>query len=428
MKQSNQPLSYAHILREARTPATPDFNPGVEYSDESRLFQGIPSIERAPGGRLWATWYAGGQGESPLNYVLLTTSSNEGQAWSAPLLVIDPPGHVRACGSNVWLDLNGKLWLFWMQAHTLHDGRWGVWAMTTDSPDEERPTWSAPRRLADGVMLNKPTVRSNGEWLFPISHTTAKVMKNEKRMLPPFLRTYVLALMSPEEVQWVRQREGACVYVSTDDGETLVNRGCAKVPEEHRTHNEHMVVERHDGSLWMLLRASYGIGQSVSADGGATWSPVTESGLPHTSSRFFLRRLLSGNLLLVKHGPMSLTDASGAPNAFSRSHLTAYLSQDDGETWSGGLLLEECNCTYPDGTQAPDGTIYVIYDHGRREEKMILMATMTEEDILAGKSVSARARQRVLINRATGTIPEEDDWAQLKGKDAPDEPLIFTGI
>ncbi len=36
-----------------------------------------------------------------------------------------------------------------------------------------------------------------------------------------------------------------------------------------------MVVERKDGSLWMLLRTSYGIGQSVSADGGATWSPVS---------------------------------------------------------------------------------------------------------------------------------------------------------
>jgi len=189
-----------------------------------------------------------------------------------------------------------------------------------------------------------------------------------------------------------------------------------------------MVVERHDGSLWMLLRTSYGIGHSVSADGGATWSAVTKSGIPHTSSRFFLRRLLSGNLLLVKHGPMALADASGAPNVFDRGHLTAYLSQDDGNSWPDGLLLEERACSYPDGTQAPDGTIYIIYDHGRRKEKMILMTAMAEEDILAGKFVSPRARQKVLINQATGVIPEEDDWGRLKGKDGPDEPLIFTGI
>ncbi|MDP6115521.1 MAG: hypothetical protein QGG53_26980 [Planctomycetota bacterium] len=56
------------------------------------------------------------------------------------------------------------------------------------------------------------------------------------------------------------------------------------------------------------------------------------------------------------------------------------------------------------------------------------MAGVREEDILAGKLVSPRARQKVLVNQATGVIPEEDDWAQLKGKDGPDEPLIFTGI
>ena len=428
MTHRKKPLSYAQALGQALMPAVPNFAPGAEYSDESRLFQGIPSIECAPGGRLWATWYGGGQGESPLNYVMLATSVDDGKNWTPPVLVVDPPGHVRAVDPNVWLDPNGRLWLFWMQCHTLHDGRWGVWAMTTDDPGKERPAWSAPRRLADGVMLNKPTVRGNGEWLFPISHIPAKMLKNEKRMLPAFLRTYVLALMSPEEVLAVAEREGACVYVSTDDGETFNHRGRVRASEECSTHNEHMIVERRDGSLWMLLRTSYGIGQSVSTDGGVTWSPVVESGIPHTSSRFHLRRLLSGRLLLVKNGPMALADASGAANVFDRSHLTAFLSEDDGRSWSGGLLLEERGCTYPDATEAPDGTIYIIYDHGRRKDKMILMAIFTEEDILAGKFVSPRARRTVLVNQATGVIPDEENWSQFKGKDDPDEPLIFTGI
>jgi BNR repeat-like domain len=428
MTHKNKSLSYAEALGQALIPAVPNLAPGSEYSDESRLFQGIPSIEWTPGGRLWATWYGGGQGESPLNYVMLASSADNGKNWTPPALVIDPPGHVRAVDPNVWLDPNGRLWLFWMQCHTLHDGRWGVWAMTTDDPGEERPAWSAPRRLADGIMLNKPAVRDNGEWLFPISYVSAKMLKNEKLMLPAFLRTYLLALMSPGEVQAVEEREGACVYVSADDGKTVVKRGCVRAPEECRTHNEHMIVERRDGSLWMLLRTSYGIGQSVSTDGGATWSPVVESGIPHASSRFHLRRLLSGRLLLVKNGPMALTDASGAANVFNRSHLTAYLSDDDGRNWSQGLLLEERGCTYPDAAQGTDGTIYVIYDHGRRKEKSILMTVFSEEDVLAGKFVSPRARQKVLVNQATGVIPDEENWSQFKGKDDPEEPLIFTGI
>ena len=157
-----------------------------------------------------------------------------------------------------------------------------------------------------------------------------------------------------------------------------------------------MLVERRDGSLWLLVRtAGYGIGQSISIDQGRTWTPVSDW-LKQTTSRFFIRRLASGNLLLVKHGGI---DERGR----GRSHLTAYLSKDDGKTWTGGLLLDErAEVSYPDGTQAPDGTVLVIYDWRRADEKHILMASFTEADILAGRFQSGVARQRVLINQATG--------------------------
>ena len=48
------------------------------------------------------------------------------------------------------------------------------------------------------------------------------------------------------------------------------------------------------------------------------------------NSRFFIRRLESGNLLLVRHNP---------PDRKTRSHLTAYLSEDDGKSWIGGMML-----------------------------------------------------------------------------------------
>ena len=38
-------------------------SPGPEYADGVRMFQGIPSLERAKNGRLWALWYGGGRGE-----------------------------------------------------------------------------------------------------------------------------------------------------------------------------------------------------------------------------------------------------------------------------------------------------------------------------------------------------------------------------
>ena len=423
-----KPKTYAEALQTARTPARLHFSPGPEYADDKRMFQGIAGIERAPNGRLWATWYCGGQGESWCNYVLLATSDDDGETWSEPLLVVDHPERVRVADSCIWLDPTGRLWLFWKQGHTLHDGQWGVWAITTDQPDQPRPTWSEPRRIADGVMLNKPLVRSNGEWLLPISHNNANMLKSELRMLPPHLRTHLGDMVTDEERQQINEREGAWVYVSKDDGRTFEPRGRACVPEDYRQHNEHMLIERADGSLWMLMRTAYGIGQSESHDGGATWSSVTESGIPHTNSRFCLRRLQSGNLLLVKHGPMQQrADDNGEPVKIGRKDMRAFLSEDEGKTWFGGLPIKERG-TYPDATQAPDGTIYLVHDLGRREEKMILLTRFTEQDVRAGAYVSDRAKPSMLVNQATGVIPEDNDWKQLKQNEEPGEDLIFTGI
>lgn len=117
---------------------------------------------------------------------------------------------------------------------------------------------------------------------------------------------------------------------------------------------------RRDGSLWMLVRTYSWIGQSVSTDRGKTWGQSGPSGIRRPSTRFFIRRLKSGRLLMVKHNP---------PSIRFRSHLTAYLSDDDGKSWSGGLLLDERNgVSYPDGVEADNGKINVIYDRGRDTE------------------------------------------------------------
>ncbi|MHC4871876.1 MAG: sialidase family protein [Planctomycetota bacterium] len=427
MSENYEKKTYAEILEEASSVVLPNLSPGEKYADDKRLFQGIPGIECTARGRLWATWYSGGQGESPLNYVMLVTSGDYGESWSKPVLVIDPPGKVRACDHNLWLAPDGKLWLTWMQSHTLHDGRWGVWKMTTDNPDDEHPAWTSPERISDGVMLNKPTVLKDGEWLFSISLLDSHPISNERRMLPMFLRTGFMDLISEEELAEIDSRAGAYVFSSIDNGKTLTPKGRAIAPSEVSTHNEHMVVERKDGSLWMLLRTSYGLAESVSNDKGKTWFQVTPSNIPHTPSRFFLRRLKSGNLLLVKNGSM-VDDRTDKSVKLPRNNMTAFISEDEGKSWKGSLLLDERATTYPDGAQGEDGTIYVIYDMGRRKEKEIVMSRITEEDILAGKLVSGRSRLRVLINKATGVIPEKENWSNFKGKDDPEGELIFTGI
>jgi len=59
--------------------------------------------------------------------------------------------------------------------------------------------------------------------------------------------------------------------------------------------------------------------------------------------------------------------------------------------------------TYPDGVQAPDGTIYVVYDHNRTPDGVVLMATFTEDDVRAGKPVS----DKVSLRREVARLPIE---------------------
>ena len=344
-----------------------NFKPGPEYGSEARKYQGIPGIERAPGGRLWAVWYAGKIWEDQYNYVVAVTSGDDGKTWSDLKFVIDPDGDgsMRVSDPCFWLDPQGRLWLFWWLNAYGDELNTVTMAMTTDNPDAESPQWSAPRVICKGVMLNKPIVTRAGEWLLPTA---------------------------------IWFTDGSCrAMVSVDKGKTWSLRGTANVQKNQRNADEPMIVERRDGSLLQLVRTVFGIAQSVSKDGGRTWTESMDY-LPNATSRFYLRSLASGNFLLIKHGPLD--------KKIGRSHLTAYLSDNEGKTWKGGLVLDERdNVSYPDGTQSPDGTIRVIYDWNRARDKHILMAVFTEADVLAGKFVSAAARSRVLINQANGINP-----------------------
>jgi predicted neuraminidase len=344
-------------------------SPRAEYSSSTRRFQGIPALERTPNGRLWAAWYAGGPdepGEGPGNYVVLVTSDDDGATWSSLRLVIDPPGQVRAFDPCLWIGPQDRLWLFWAQSEGLFDGRGGVWAIDTWDLENENPHWSSPTRFSDGVMMNKPTVASDKSWLLPVGY-------------------------------WARGNgydapSGSHLLISKDNGNSFRLQRGPQVPKV--TFDEHMVVERRNGSLWMLVRTKYGIGESTSQDGGQNWSAPQPSGISHVDSRFFIGRLRSGNLLLITHNP---------PDNTSRSHLSAHISRDDGCTWSEGLLIDErLGVSYPDAVEGEDGKIYAIYDFERHQSRQILLATFTEETLLNQGAKGRNGMTRSVVDQATG--------------------------
>lgn len=62
------------------------------------------------------------------------------------------------------------------------------------------------------------------------------------------------------------------------------------------------------------------------------------------------------------------------------------------------MLDERDDVTYPDGAQAADGTIHIVYDRQRTPFGEVLMATFTEEDIRAGKPVTDKLHLRTMID------------------------------
>jgi len=345
--------------------------PQPQHAVTNRAFQGIPSMAVTPGGRLWANWYAGKTpGEDQNNYVVLSTSGDNGATWRE-VLVVDPDGEgpARTFDPELWMAPDGKLRMFWAQAQGHEATLGGVWCLQTAEPESEQPVWEKPVRITNGVMMCKPLVLTTGEWVLPAS-------------------------------TWRKTDNSAKLVVSTDQGRIWTVRGGCQVPVADRAFDEHMLIERRDGSLWLLARTRYGIGESVSTDRGVTWPELKPSAIAHPSARFFITRLSSGNLLLVKHGPID--------KPTDRSHLTAFVSTDDGRSWGGGLLLDErSGVSYPDGQQTPDGLIRIIYDFSRTGARHILMATFREEDAAAGKAVSDAVHLRQLVSQAAGGLQPE---------------------
>lgn len=368
-------------------------NPTEEkFLNGNRPWQGVPSISMdKKSGRLWCVFFSGGNGEGPGNFLVLFTSDNGGKSWVGPKMAVDSgdPPALRVYDGNLWSAPDGKMWLFFSQTYEYFDGIGGVWATYTENPNSETPDWSTPQRIANGTAINKPIVLSNGDWMIStyIWDMYAKYDPPENKL---FANHYADELGS--EIN-------ANVYISRDKGATWEYHGSVPSYEAEKKgdmndFSESMLVEKKDGTLSMLIRTHLGIEQSNSDNGGKTWSPSKYAGICNVASRFHIKRLSSGRMLLVFNNPPD--------GGTVRSHLTAALSDDDGATWKYKLLLDEReNSTYPDAVEANDGTLYISYDCGRHRNGNILMAKICEEDIMAEKIVCKNSALKMLINDNT---------------------------
>ena len=345
------------------------------FHSDRRHWQGIPGIERTRSGRIFSCFYSGGKTEQMGNYAVVVKSDDDGQTFSEPIAAAYMGEEARAFDSALWIDPLGRLWFIWS---VMPESR--VEFAVCSSPDAEILQWSPVRLLGHDIMLNKPIVTRSGDWLFPVAVWDHRLTTGSAGGSDGLHET------------------GAHVLCSRNQGRTFEKIGTVIAPD--RWFDEHMLLEKQDGTLEMYIRTKYGIGKARSSDGGLTWSKAVDSGLGGPNSRFYIGCLRSGRVLLVNHYQFQ-----------GRNNLTAMLSEDDGNTFPYRLLLDSRdNVSYPDVCEDSNGGIYIIYDHERGAQydentdysdhaREILMARITEDDILKGKIRSPDSALHMIVSR-----------------------------
>ena len=334
-----------------------------------RTWQGIPGLERTAKGRVYVSWFTGGPKEpAPDNTVVLSYSDDAGKTFTPPEAIALPMNDGTRCFDPTPVDRSEGPPLVYLQSR--QQGHRQARRLGSHLRRSRRfaarlgPEFRVGYDGPYAFRMNKPTMLSTGEWIMPVTHATETIQS---------------WFAGPKQLQGVG--------ISTDEGKTWSLHGALKAPEWAL---ECMVTELKDGRLWLLTRTGGGfLWESHSTDKGRTWSEAKASTIANPGSRFFIRRLASGNLLLVNHYKFT-----------GRSHLTAQLSTDDGATWNDGLLLDERKgVSYPDGVQDKDGLIWITYDRDRGGAGEILLAKFKEEDVAAGRNVSGAVSLKQVVNK-----------------------------
>lgn len=309
-------------------------------------------VEAAPD-KLLAAWFGGTKERNP--DVCIYVARHEDGRWQPAVQVADG---VQADGSPrlptwnpvLFAPKDAPLQLFYKVGP--HPSSW--WGMLISSEDGGR-SWSAPRRLPDGILgpiKNKPVVLADGSWLSPTSTEGNKAGADDK----------------DTEGGWLVHFER-----STDHGATWGKIGPVKKGTPGFDAIQPSVLFHRDGKLQALSRSREGVVvQAWSSDGGKTWSAQTATELPNPNSGTDAVTLADGRQLIVYNPTAHRPDEPKG----NRYPLAVAIS-DDGLAWHRVVTLETEPCkagyAYPAVIQASDGLVHITYTHNRQFIKHVVL-------------------------------------------------------
>jgi predicted neuraminidase len=329
------------------------------------------TIVEAPNGDLIAAWFHG-SGERTANDVVIQGARlKKGEtSWGPVFLMADTPG-LPDCNPVLFIDNQGRLWLFWIVVHT---NRWErsllKYRVSDDYLEEGPPNWtwqeiillqpgeSFPEDVRDGFKELEVSEPLWAEYALPYSRMIVEAARDPlKRDIGWMPRTSVITLPSGR-ILLPLYSDGfnlSLMAYSDDDGHTWR----ASKPIVGLGNIQPSVARRQDGTLVAFMRDNGKLPKrmtrATSNDDGHTWSAARDTLIPNPGSSVAVLALKDGRWILV------LNDTERG-----RHRIALAVSHDQGETWAHERYLDEAEpgegrFGYPSAIQGRDGTIHITY-------------------------------------------------------------------
>lgn len=189
------------------------------------------------------------------------------------------------------------------------------------SSTHQRTQWEPAREIWHGRAgdLQSAIQTSSGRIILPFSFLTDRSWRN--RGTGADLFTY----NGQFDCGVLYSDDGGGTWIQSPDtlttpGVDLSSLGCV----------EPVVIERRDGTIWMLLRTQMGRFYESFSQDGSRWTKAVPSSIISSDSPAGLERLADGRILMFVNSCLRFPYADGG-----RHVLQAALSNDEGKTWHG---------------------------------------------------------------------------------------------
>ena len=305
--------------------------------------------------------YGAGDGDGDAADLYFTVSSDGGESFAPPLLLLSRAslGADNLMSVTLRRMKNGDVGLFFLKKTAPYQCRLYLARSSDEAKTFSPPVACIPHRGYFVVNNDRVILTREGRWLVPAALTEV--------------------LIDDETGEGSYGPAHMILYASDDDGVTWYKKSEVRPAggfERSRTGlQEPGLAELADGTLWAWFRTDTGWQyESISHDGGEHWSSPVRSDFTSPASPASIKALSDGSLLAVWNPVPLFFGKSDRANGIwtgGRNPLTAARSFDGGFTFSAPFTLEddpERGFAYTAIKELPDKSILLAYSAGGKED------------------------------------------------------------